>query len=293
MRMAGRKVIAGTIAVAWVGMALLAAVAGKRDRLAATGDRLGVSAVADAAEPEKQAAKGAGPEAKGNGMATLERAAHANKYAFIFFHKDEDEQTSKMRPVFDAATKEIADRAESVAVNIADPSEKGIVDRFGVDRAPMPLVLAVAPSGAITGGFPTQFDKKQIVQAFATPCWEACLGALQKGKLVFVCIQGKEPKQNDAAMKGVRDFKADARFAPATEIVALNPGDEAEAKFLRMLDVDPKTGEAITFLLAPPRMAIGKFTGPTDKDMWISALSSASSGCGSGGCGAGGCGARK
>ena len=114
-------------------------------------------------------------------------------------------------------------------MNTTDSSEKDIVAKFDLSRAPMPLVLAMAPNGAITGGFPTKFEEQQLVDAFATPATEKVMKNLQDGKLVFVCVQNGKTKSNAAAMQGIRDFRADARFASATEIVMLDPTNPAEA----------------------------------------------------------------
>ena len=53
-------------------------------------------------------------------------------------------------------------RPTSVEIQIDDPAEKPIVARYGVSRSPMPLVLAIAPNGAITKGFATRFDENQL-----------------------------------------------------------------------------------------------------------------------------------
>ena len=161
-------------------------------------------------------------------------------------------------------------------MNIADSSEKAIVDKFDLSRAPMPLVLAIAPNGAITGGFPTKFEEQQLLDAFATPGTEKVMKSLQDGKLVFVCVQNAKTKSNDAAMQGVRDFKADVRFASATEIVTLDPTDKKEASFLTDLKVSPDTAEAATVFVVPPGKAIGKFEGATNKDALVELLSKAS-----------------
>ena len=58
-------------------------------------------------------------------MAAIKQAADAGKYLFVFFSKTEDDQTLAMRKVFDKAMEKVADRAQSVAVNITDASEKG------------------------------------------------------------------------------------------------------------------------------------------------------------------------
>ena len=249
----------------------------------------GLAAGSQASAQAKTPAAGQN-EGAGEGMAALRQASQAGKYLFVFFSRTKDDQTLAMRKVFDKAIEKAADRAQSVAVDITNASEKAIVDKFDLSRAPMPLVLAVAPNGAITGGFPTKFEEQQLLDAFATPGTEKVMKSLQDGKLVFVCVQNDKTTSNDAAMQGVRDFKADARFASATEIVTLDPTDKKEAGFLTDLKVSPDTAEAVTLFLAPPGKAIGKFEGATNKDTLVELLSKAGTcGCGPGGCGAGGC----
>jgi hypothetical protein len=226
----------------------------------------------------------------GVGMTAIKQASEGGKYVFLFFSKAEDQQTLAMRKVFDKAMGKVADRAQWVAVSTTDPAEKAVVDKFDLSRAPTPLVLAVAPNGAITGGFPTKFEEKQLLDAFATPGTEKVMKSLQDGKLVFVCVQNTKTKSNDAAMEGVREFKTDARFASATEIVTLDPTDKKEAGFLTDLQVPPETTEAVTVFVVPPGRAIGKFEGATNKDALVELISKAGSGCcGPGGCGPGGC----
>ena len=230
----------------------------------------------------------------GKGMVAIKQAADAGKYLFVFFSKAEDEQTLAMRKVYDKAMEKMADRARAVAVNVTDASEKDIVDKFDLSRSPMPLVLAMAPNGAITGGFPTKFEEQQLINAIASLGTTKVVKQLQDGKLVFVCVQNDKTKSNDVAMQGVRDFKADARFASATEIVTLDPTDKKEATLLTDLKVPVDTAEAITVFIVPPGQAIGKFEGATSKDALVELLSKTNtSGCGSGGCGPGGCGPKK
>jgi len=230
-------------------------------------------------------------EGSGKGMTAIKQAADAGKYIFMFFSKTDDDQTLAMRKVFDKAMEKVADRAQWIAVSTNDSSEKAIVAKFDLGRAPMPLVLAMAPNGAITGGFPNKCEEQQLLNAFATPVTEKVMKQLQDNKLVFVCVQNGKTKSNDAAMQGVRDFKADARFASATEIVMLDPTDSAEASFLADMKIESKTEEAMTVFLAPPGSAIAEYKGATDKAELVATLQKASSGsCGPGGsCGPSGC----
>jgi hypothetical protein len=231
-------------------------------------------------------------DASGPGMTAIADAARANKYLFVFFWKQEDEQTAAMKDVFEEAMKR-TNRAQSAIVSTTDPAERGIVTKFDLQRAPMPLVLALAPNGAVMGGFPTKFTEQELLEAFASPGSEKCMKALQENKLVLLCVQNGSTKSNEEAMKGVRDFKGDSRFGHATEVVMLDPADTAERSFLADLKIDPQEPEAMTAFLVPPGSVVAEFKGATDKEELAAALQKASTFCGPGGCGPGGCGPKK
>ncbi len=243
-----------------------------------------------AGEAKSQGAPAISGDDSGKGMVAIRRATDSGKYIFMFFSKANDDQTLAMRKVFDKTMEKVSDRAQWIAIDITDSSEKAIVDKFQLTRAPMPLVLALAPNGAITGGFPIKFEEQQLLNAFSTPATEKVMKELQDNKLVFVCVQNSKTKSNEVAMKGVRDFKADARFASATEIIMLDPTDSAEASFLKDLKIDPKTEEAMTVFLVPPGAAIAEYKGATEKTELVAILQKASSSsCAGGSCGPGGC----
>jgi hypothetical protein len=226
---------------------------------------------------------GAQDQQTSKGMAAVESATKAGKYAFIFFYNDDGDQTASMRQIFKGAVAKVSKSAARVEVNVADPSEAAIVSKYGVAGVPMPFVLAIAPNGAITGGFPAPFEERQIVDAFATPGTQASLKAIQEGKTVLLCIQNAGTTLNDAAMKGVRDLKADPKYAASTEIITLDPSDPAEAKLLGMLGVDPKISQALTVCLVPSGQATAKLSGATTKEMIAGSLKSGGGGCCPGG----------
>ena len=213
------------------------------------------------------------------GVLAVDRVAKANKYAFVFFFRADDERTQAMRAVLESAVAKIPKEAEVIPVDVTDPPEKAIVDRFDVNRAPMPLILAVAPTGAITKNWFRNFDAKQLGQAFVSPSEAQCLKALQERKMVLVCIQNGKTAHNDEAMQGVNEFKADRLYAAQTAIVAVDPTNEAEADFLKKLRVAPETGEAVTVLMAPPGRPIATFAGATKKGDIVAATKKAGSKC--------------
>jgi len=223
----------------------------------------------------------------GKGMAAVDAAADGGKYLFIFFWRANDDQSRAMYGVFQSATGRWTESADSIAIQITDPREKAVVEKFGVSRAPMPLVVALAPNGAVTKGFPVEFTAQQLREAFVSPCTADCLKALQDRKLVLLCVQNEQTQFSQAALEGARSFKADARFAKATEIVTMNPGDGTEATFLETLQVDPRTPTAVTVLLAPPGRPVARFVGAVTKDQIVAKVLAGP--CAGGKCGPGGC----
>ena len=213
----------------------------------------------------------------------MQQAASANKYLFAFFYEKDDDVTRAARKTFDNAVKKITPAAESVAVDRNDPAWREVVAKFAVDWAPMPLVLSIAPNGAVTGGFKAaDLTEQRLRDAVASPAMQQCLKALQERKLVFVCLQNGQTKANEAAMKGVNEFRADPQFADATEIVKVDPTDGKEAKLLAQLKADPKAKTANTALLAPPGMLVTSVEGGTSKASLEAALKKAAASCAAG-----------
>jgi len=222
------------------------------------------------------------------GTAAMEAAARANKYLFVFFWSSQDQQTDAMHQVFQATMNKMTDRADTVAVNVGDPAERPLVDKFGVSRAPMPFVLAIAPNGAATRGFPKRLEEGQLQQAFVSPCTAKCMKVIQDRHLILLCVQNGKTQFNREAMQGVTDFKADPQYASSTEVVTLNPADQGEATFLKALQVDPQTPSAITLLVTPPGAPVARFVGAVTKNEIVAKLAAAQSGCCPGGkCGPG------
>ena len=98
-----------------------------------------------------------------------------------------------------------------MAIQVTDPAEKPIVDKFTLRGAPMPLVLAIAPTGAATRAFPKQFSEAQLQQAFVTPCQAKCMKVIQDQRMILICVQNSKTQFNQEAMQGVKAFKS--RFA--------------------------------------------------------------------------------
>jgi hypothetical protein len=210
----------------------------------------------------------------------MRQAAEAKQYLFAFIYEENNEATRAARKTFDAGVAKITPAAKSVAVDRSDPTEKEIVEQFKLETAPMPLVLAIAPNGAVTAGLKgADLTEARLADAVVGPGMQQCLKGLQDRKLTFVCLQNASTKANDAAMKGVNEFKADPQFADGVEVVKVDPSDPKEAKFLAQLKANPKAKMASTTLLAPPGMIVAQVDGATSKASLEASLKKAMSAC--------------
>jgi hypothetical protein len=232
------------------------------------------------------AAQAQAPRQPSPAQAALASARQEQKYLFILFWKESNAATQAMKQTLDAALAGRGGQASSVSVNTADPAESAVVTRFGVSRSPMPLVVAVAPNGAITGGFPLKLTDQEVSGAFVSPGTAACLTATQARKLTLLCVQ---PAGVRELPPGVREFKADAQYGPATEVVTVQAGDPAEAGFLQALKIRPASS-TVTAFIAPPGSLLGTFDHTATKQQFVERLQSAqNSCCPRGKCGPGGC----
>jgi hypothetical protein len=270
------KVLIGVAAMAAIAAAVVVVLNRPANDSAGMGARFGV--------PSARAAEPVGHIGDGKSAVAVEKAGQEGKYVYALFYREQNDQTTQVRQTVESARKKITRKSQLVEINASDPAEQDIVNKFGAGRAPMPLVLVLAPNGAVMGGYPgAQLDENKLINAVGSRALEQTLKALQQRNLVALCVQNRRTADNAAALRGVEEFVKDPKFAPNTAVVTVDPSDPAEARFLSQLNVDANTAAATTVLLAPPGSIIGTFKGALKKDQ-LSAAVQAAAAPRSGGC---------
>jgi hypothetical protein len=222
------------------------------------------------------------------GLQARAEAASADQFLFYLFYRQEDAATQTMRAALESALEPHAARAVKAEVCVADAAERALVEEYDLSRAPMPLVLALAPNGAVTGGFTENPKPEEIAAALVSPVMARCLKATQAQKLVLLIVDPADA--NAAAPQGVQEFANDPQYTSSTEIVTVAYGNTQETEFLKALEIQA-TPEPVTALLVPPGQMIATFAGPVKKADIVTALRNAQNSCCPGGqCGPGGCG---
>lgn len=190
------------------------------------------------------------------GQQAVSAAADAGKYAIIVFHKDQGPATQTMASTVQQGVQKRADRAAAVIVNVSQGNEQALVQRFGLTRTPMPVAVAVAPNGAITGIYAKTITDERLAKAFVSPGVADCMKWMQAGKLVFIWARSGETTVLPAC---VEDFQRDADFLGRSGLVTLDQNDPAEATFFKELGIDTTQRQDAVGLLAPPGVLVGTF----------------------------------
>jgi hypothetical protein len=193
----------------------------------------------------------------------IAQAAAEQKYAFIMFYKQKDATTDAVAATLAQGIADRKDQAVVIYVNVANPAEKALVEKHKTARAPMPLTLAVAPNGAITGVFAQKLEVKHIGESFVTPTTAECMKSLQEGKPVLLCVH---PTEQGTTPAGVREFQSDPQFKGRVSLVSMRLDDKSEASFLTDLEIDAaKTRGTTVVFMAPPGAMVGKYTAQVTK----------------------------
>ena len=186
-----------------------------------------------------------------------------------------------MNGVFQTAMAKMTDRADSISDQRRRPRRKG--DHRQVRRARGSHADGVGYRSD-RGSHPAFPDVRRgpTQQAFVSPCTAKCMRAILDRRSILLCVQSDKTQFNQEAMQGVEAFKADPQYTKGTEIVTLNPADQAEQPFLKALQVDPQTPAAVTLLVTPPGAPVARFAGAVTKDQIEAAVKAAQSSCGPG-----------
>lgn len=197
-------------------------------------------------------------------VASAADAAQPLKFSFLLFWKENNAKMQQMSEALKSASAQRPGRMEWSSMNVGDAANKALVERYGVSRAPMPLVLCVAPNGAVTGAFMNQLSDAAVERAIVTPAMAEVTKALQDKKIVLLHLK---PTAESPVPFGASEFAADPEFQARTVIVKLVSTDAAEARFLA--DMKLSAGDVrdpLLVVMAPPAVLVGKFAASISKD---------------------------
>ena len=222
----------------------------------------------------RTAAPAAAPASKA--QAVLEQASKEGKFTFLMFYKTTDAASNAMAATLKEGLAEKSEQAVVAYVQVGNSAEQALVTKYDVSRAPMPMIIALAPNGAMTGMFSQRVTAEKLGEAFVTPTMMFTMKNLQENKLVLVTVQGSAKAPAPVAIK---DFQSDPHFKDRIVTIGMTAADPQEGKFVGQMQIDPKAKATHTVLLAPPGVMVGKFDAVASKDEIAAALAKAGKCC--------------
>lgn len=214
----------------------------------------------------------------------IEKASKDGQFLMLTFYEKSDPAFKEMSDVIKKFIKSKKNKVNFYNAKISKKPNQELADKYGVLKSHLPIVLVLAPNGAITGGFPNKVTTEKLKQCTSvSDLVLKTLKPLQEQKIVLVALQNKSTKFNAQSLKGVKDFASDPQYSKFTDVVVADPAALGSADFIKQSRLISPLTEATVVVLLPPGQ-IGKvLTGKLTKADVLGALQS----CTSGGCGSG------
>lgn len=197
-------------------------------------------------------------------------SAKEEKFTLIVFYKDQNESTRLMQQKANEAVSINSVKLTTVSAYVDSVSEKVMVDKFGISRAPMPMMVIVAPNGAVTGLYPRTVSDEQISSAIVTSTMMSCMKELQDKKLVFVCLSRTEQVE---IPQGVLALQQDPNFKDRVSLIPMRVEDPSEYRLYQQMKLDPtKVQGPYAVMIAPPGVLVGHFDQSATADQIAAAI---------------------
>lgn len=202
-------------------------------------------------------------------------AKDSRQYLFILFYDKEDDMLKKMEDTIKTFKSKSSSKVLIYRAFTVGDKESAVVQKYGVNRAPLPLLLVFAPNGAITGGFPQKVTTEQLTNSCSVPeLVMNILRPLQEGKIALVSLQNNKTKFNQESDKAVHDFASDEKINKFVEVIKADPDDKKNGDFLTQCKLDKTISESTVVFIIPPGTVVGVYPGKITKDTLMAALSS-------------------
>jgi hypothetical protein len=205
--------------------------------------------------------------ADGTVSVAVDQKPEGGKYLCLLLYKEKNAKLDSFQNAVEGFLTKQAGKAEFITVDALAATSKDILQKYKIDaaRMPMPLLMIIAPNGAVTAAFAAAPDEQKLAGAIVSERGAQCLKFLQDGKVVLLCVQGAAAKNKEKAMAGVDAYLVDKTYTNTAGKVVLNPDDPGDKAFLQKFNTTMATNEAVTIVVAPPGKIAATFKGATTK----------------------------
>ncbi len=200
------------------------------------------------------------------GHEQLAEAKSAGRFFVGLFFDATSEPSKDALTAFDFAAAEAGTRATFTRIALDAPEHAQLREDLDLARTPLPAVVAVAPTGAVTRTLVSTWSEADLAKAFVGPGLQSMLRVLQDGKIAVLVVQPADASDREKANAGIAAFAVsqDEDYVKERECVALlrvDPRDPAERDLCTRFRIDPDANTTTTLVLAPPNKELGRVVG--------------------------------
>jgi hypothetical protein len=218
--------------------------------------------------------------------AAIDKASAAGQFLCLIFYEAQDSSFNNISTSITTFSKSSTKKLSVFKAKLSDPSNKEIVDKYGIPSDQLPMLLVIAPNGAVTGGFPKSITADQLKQSVSvSELILKTIKPLQEQKVALVALQNASTKFNAESWAGVNDFANDGNYKQLVTAIKADPSAAGSQEFMKQCQLVSSLTEATVVVLMPPGKIAKIMTGKVTKEDILKSLQSckAGSGCCPGG----------
>ncbi len=207
----------------------------------------------------------------------LDSAAREGKVAFILVTDQRATGVDQARGLVAEAMEQV-DESILIEFDRSDAANAGLVAKFRVASAPVPLVLVAAPNGMLAGGMlMAQATAEKLVALVPSPKKAEVLAVLQAGKAAFINASRAGMPVREAVIDSCAAACLQRRDRCVTIEVAMD--DPREAEFLAQLSIDRAAQEPVTVVINAQGQITESYGGVIDVASLVRASLRRAGGC--------------
>jgi hypothetical protein len=217
-----------------------------------------------------------------NAKSAIAEASATNQFLGLIFYEMQDASLTGLSSSIETFNKSQAKKVIVYKALLSDPVNKEIADKYGIQvGGDLPLVLIIAPNGAITGGFPKTVTADQLNRSVGiSDLILKTIKPLQENKVALVALQNSATKFSAESWAGVKDFANDSQYKQFVVAVKADPSANGSQEFIKQCQLIAPLTEATVVVLLPPGK-IGKvLTGKVTKADILKSLQACTAGSG-------------
>ena len=207
----------------------------------------------------------------------LETAAQKGQVAFVLVTDGSTADVSNAKTTIQSVTKQ---NKKSVMVELdrSNAANADIVTKYRLASMPVPMILVLNPSGAISGAIqPDKATPEALAKMIPSPKKAEIIKALSEGNAVFITVYRKgmtsvETVNSTCAM-------ACQQMAGKSVQVKVDMDDPAEAGFLTDMKINMVSTEPVTMVPNPQGQIAGSFTGEVQVTQLVASATKKVGGC--------------